>query len=175
MPATAAPTEKKQVNADSARKRFKFRLLRGPHHDRQGDPTVNEGRRKFQALSNDKLHGHLPFDQRFPLIETTTDLSVFNGKDKTQIKFQPVTEQTNTVVEIDPRVRRTGETIQQYMARLQEFATSVKLELDNQLREVDKMDLEGLREFAEDNEIDVEKAKGIDDMRRMVKAALSGK
>lgn len=172
-----AETTTKLTNPEAARKRFKFKLLRGAHFDKKGEgyiPPNPNGKtpaekagvkgaaRKFQA--NTKTG-------EFPIIETDEDLAKeFNGPHPKMKKFDPL-HKVETV-EVDPTKRRAGETISAYMARLNDFVVKAQTDSANIIKGVDAMNKEQLQEFADDNEIDLSGTKNVDEMKKAIKSVL---
>lgn len=172
-----AETTTKLTNPEAARKRFKFKLLRGAHFDKKGEgyiPPNPNGKtpaekagvkgapRKFQA--NTKTG-------EFPIIETDEDLAKeFNGPHPKMKKFDPL-HKVETV-EVDPKVRRPGETVAAYIGRINQFVIEAQACAANMVKGLDTMNKEQLQEFADDNEIDLSGTKNVDEMRKVIKSVL---
>jgi hypothetical protein len=152
---------------------MKFRLLRGQHIEKVGYDGSKRVDRVYQVTRDPKdasLRVH-------PIIESDKDLcALFNSPDGNPKfrKFEKITEATETIVHINPFERIPGETIQNYMNRLNDLQAQAKAEVELRLKEVDGMGKEELEDFAEAEEIDTKNAKTAEQLRMIIKSALKG-
>lgn len=144
-------------------KKFTFRLMFGNYTEGRG-----ADQKTYQVYKDPVTK--LPVHQ---LIETDKDLHALFDQEGFPAKFQPV-EGIPEPVYVNPTERQPGESIQAYMSRLNELQATIKAQLEERLKEVDKMSKEQLETFAENEEIDLKNAKTVEQMRVAVKTALKG-
>lgn len=160
--------------------KIKFRLLRARHIENVYETNdkgwyilnangkrIKKGTTAYQ-VERDPVTG----GPKQPIFESEKELDKLFNAQGFAPKFERISEPT--LVMIDPLERRQGETIQSFLARLADMQEQIKGEIDNKIKQVDNMDKDELTSFAEDNEIDVSKAKDIVQLRNTIKAALKG-
>lgn len=152
------------------KKVYRVQLLRGRHIDRQGPlqkDTVNDKEvirpslRVFQASRDPNV----PEKDRNPVFETVTLLN-------DDMKFKILNEPAPAPV--DQTARRPGETLQAYLTRMSELMSTAKSRGEDQLKALDTMSLEQIREWAEAEEIDLKNPKTVEEARKNARAALKG-
>lgn len=163
----------------AAKQVFRVRLLRGRHADREGkwDPEdenksfapgtpERKGRNSVRTFQANRNRGV------FPEFETVTDLTVaaYNPKGYPP-RFEIVS--APSVVEIDPMVRRPGEALSAFIARVNDIAAQVKGTVEQTLKSLDTMTLEQLRDVAETEEVEYEECRTADDFRKAIRSRLA--
>lgn len=145
---------------------IQFRLLRGSHTEGKG-----ENRKTYKVERNPITKEPIQpvFESNKPLDQYFNDAS---GNPKFR-KFERVNPVAAPIV-INPLERQPGETVQAFLARLSELAATIKAETQSRLKALDGMSLEKLKEFAEDEELDISTAKTREHALTMIKSALKG-
>lgn len=112
---------------------------------------------------------------RCPIIETDKDLCKMFNVEGFAPKFQALDD---TAFELgDPTQRIPGESIQEYLLRLEDVIEKAKKSATEAFKEVDVLTTrEELEDFAEGNEIDIPTtAKTVEQMKAVIKNALKVK
>ncbi len=126
---------------------------------------------KWYQVDRDPITGQM----RCPIIETDKDLCKLFNSVGFAPKFQAVDEVTVELA--DPTQRMQGESIQEYLLRLDDVIEKAKKSANDAFKEVDVLATrEDLEDFAEGNEIEIPAtAKTIDQMKAVIKNALKSK
>lgn len=145
---------------------IQFRLLRGMHTEGKGD-----ARKTYQVSRNPVTKEPIQpvFESNKPLDEWFNDAS---GNPKFR-KFERVNPVPQPIV-INPLERQAGETVQTFLARLNELTATIKAETQSRLKALDGMSFDKLKEFAEDEELDITTAKTREQALTLIKSALKG-
>lgn len=164
---------------EGAKQVYKVRLLRGRHADREGkwdpdeenksfapgDPKRN-GRNSVRVFQANRAKGVMPE------FETVTDLTgpAYNPPGYPP-KFELVQGQTQ--VQVDSAQRRSGESLAAYIQRMNEMMAAEKSRSEQNLKGLDSMSMDKLRELAEAEEIDYTECRTVEDFRKTIRAALA--
>lgn len=145
---------------------IQFRLLRGAHTEGRG-----EAKKQYQVSRNPVTKEAIQpvFESPHPLDTWFNDPS---GNPKFR-KFERVNPVPQPIV-INPLERQAGETVAAFLARLSELTATIKAETQSRLKALDGLSFEKLKEFAEDEELDIGTAKTREQALTMIKAALKG-
>lgn len=161
MATTIAPVSKAKKSKEEIKPLRKFRLLvagcevDGKWYQVDRDPTTKQ--------------------MRCPIIETDKDLATMFNVSGFTPKFAALDDATLELG--DPTQRMPGESIQEYLLRLEDVIEKAKKGATDAFKEVDELTTrEDIEDFAEGNEIDIPPtAKTVEQMKAVVKNALKSK